>query len=1108
MKSCLGHKNFFVVLVLTALVGFFAEAAAAEPNLVSWWKFDEGSGTTAYDSAGTNHGAIYGAQWIASPIDGALSFDGVNDYVDCGNNESLQITGTEISLSAWVKWDSADNWSTIAMKASDESWRDGYGLYAHSDNTVNFYVTQWNVNVASKSFTADGLWHHVVGTYDGSNVRIYVDAGEGTPDSYTGSISNANHSLEIGRGIYNAYNFDGLIDDVRIYDRALSAEEIWQLYRATASFQGLGRYSEAYDVSADGCVVVGNPGYWTSSGGWQSLSGEAYAVSADGSVIVGYINSTNPPWPGYPEASRWTAEGGMQGLGLLPGRGHNQSSSSGVSADGSVVVGWSVGMWGGKSEAFRWTESDGMQSIGDLPGGKFWSQATDVSADGSVVVGVGNSASGIEAFRWTESGGFQALGDLPGGGFYSCGLNVSPDGSVVIGYSKSASGIEAFRWENGVMLGLGDLPGGGFGSRAYDVSANGSVVVGKSLIGDHPQTGNVAFIWDADHGMRNLKTLLENDYGLDLTGWRLAFARGISDDGLTIVGTGHSPDYPHNFEAWVVTFPGPATHYVDGDAVGLNDGSSWEDAFNYLQDALAAASSGDQIWVAGGTYKPDANSAIPGGTGSRTATFQLINGVGIYGGFAGYESSLDERDWQTNETILSGDIGIPVDNWDNSCHVVTGSNTEPNAILDGFTITAGNSVWFGGGGMRNSNSSPTVTNCTFGGNYSWFGGGMFNENSSPTLTNCTFSENSAANFGGGGMYNSNSNPTLTNCLLSGNSAGRDGGGMYNGGSASHSVLTNCTFSRNSAGWSGGGIYNEGNNDLTLTNCILWDNDDSGGTDEFAQIYGGTPVVNYCCIQGWTGVLGGTGNIDTDPRFVYFIDGDYHLLGDSPCIDAGDNMAVPADAHDLDGDGDVSEPVPFDLDSSPRFVDLPYIMDTGNGTPPIVDMGAYEAVKPPIRVPMRLTPQALNPDSKGNWVKAHFVLPEGFGVDDVDDNSPAKIWPLGIESDYIDVFINEDGLVEIEIAFDRAAFCGAGIDYGPAEVTVIGRLTSEQDFYGTDTIKIITGPLKHLAVLSSYWLEADCGVPDWCGGVDLDHSSMVDFIDFAMFDGCCIEVIKE
>ena len=164
--------------------------------------------------------------------------------------------------------------------------------------------------------------------------------------------------------------------------------------------------------------------------------------------------------------------------------------------------------------------------------------------------------------------------------------------------------------------------------------------------------------------------------------------------------------------------------------------------------------------------------------------------------------------------------------------------------------------------------------------------------------------------------------------------------------------------------------------------------------------------------------------------------------------------------------------------------------------------------PYIETPMQFTPQTLNPDSKGKWVKAHFVLPEGFVVEDVDVNTPAALEPLGIESDYINVFINEDGLVEIEVAFGRAEFCGATMDYGPAEVIVIGKLTSGQDFYGTDTIRIITNNLKYLAVLSSYWLETGCGKPDWCGGADLDQNFVVDFIDFALFDGCCIKFGKK
>jgi hypothetical protein len=176
---------------------------------------------------------------------------------------------------------------------------------------------------------------------------------------------------------------------------------------------------------------------------------------------------------------------------------------------------------------------------------------------------------------------------------------------------------------------------------------------------------------------------------------------------------------------------------------------------------------------------------------------------------------------------------------------------------------------------------------------------------------------------------------------------------------------------------------------------------------------------------------------------------------------------------------------------------------------VVHSLALRTVAPPmIEVALKFTPQALNPDSKGNWMKAHFVLLEGYDVNDVDANRPAVVEPGGIESDYINVFINDDGLVEIEAAFDRSAFCSIVTGGEPVEVTVAGWLTSGQQFYGTDTIKITTNHLKYLATLASHWLEAGCGKPDWCGGLDLDQDSAVDFVDYALFDGCCIEVIKE
>jgi len=240
----------------------------------------------------------------------------------------------------------------------------------------------------------------------------------------------------------------------------------------------------------------------------------------------------------------------------------------------------------------------------------------------------------------------------------------------------------------------------------------------------------------------------------------------------------------------------------------------------------------------------------------------------------------------------------------------------------------------------------------------------------------------------------------------------------------------------------------------------------------------------------------------DDELIIEYGGDYHLLSGSACIDAGSNVAVPADTYDLDGDGNTTEPIPWDLDGNPRIV------DGDNGGNCVVDMGAYEYFVPAIEVEMRFTPRALNPESKGRWVKAHFVLPEGYAVGDVDANRPAIIEPGGIESEYMNVFVNEDGLVAIEAAFSRGEFCGIVTGDEGIEVTVVGRLTSGQQFYGTDIVKITSNALKYLASLASYWLEAGCGKPDWCGGVDVDQDSVVNFVDFALFDGCCVEIISE
>jgi hypothetical protein len=541
--------------------------------------------------------------------------------------------------------------------------------------------------------------------------------------------------------------------------------------------------------------------------------------------------------------------------------------------------------------------------------------------------------------------------------------------------------------------------------------------------------------------------------------------------------------------------------YVDTDAPGpVHDGSSWANAYKYLQDALTEANSlglSVQIRVAHGIYTPDTNSADPNGSGDRTATFELINAVTIKGGYAGFgEPNSNARDFHQYEAVLSGDLdGNDVDVNDpcdlftepnraeNSYHVVTGSGTDETATLDGFTIIAGNADGPAqdhqncGGGMHNSIGSPMVTNCVFTQNSAIFGGGIYNGDSGPTLINCSFKSNAAGNAGGGiynidtnspvliscifsgnltiyeggGIAHYSDNPTtMTNCIFTGNSAGTCGAGMLNEGGPVE--LVNCTFSQNSALAQGGGMCNWGGNS-TLTNCILWDNAAPDG----AQIYDdgfSPPIVSYCDIQGgWPGA----NNLDEDPRFVDANgpdnvagtdDDNLRLLFGSPCVDAGDNNSLPPDTYDLDGDGNTTEPIPFDLDANSRM------LDGDNDGYVVVDMGAYEAEAPPIvEVPMKFTPQALNPCSKGK-VYAHFVWPQG-SVDGEVTDTPATLKLPGTEvvSENIKVVTDAHGLVRVKIAFRRAALCGVTTDDEYAEVIVTGILSSGYQFRGTDVVKI-------------------------------------------------------
>jgi predicted outer membrane repeat protein len=354
--------------------------------------------------------------------------------------------------------------------------------------------------------------------------------------------------------------------------------------------------------------------------------------------------------------------------------------------------------------------------------------------------------------------------------------------------------------------------------------------------------------------------------------------------------------------------------HVTPSGAGLRDGSSWANASDSLQYALSVAIRTQcQVWVAKGTYRP---SPI----GDRQASFRLRNQLAVFGGFAGNETQLTQRNWIANPTILSGDIGVAGDDSDNSLHVVRADSVGIAAILDGFTIEKGRANLaapaqdaYGAGVLMNS-SSATLRNLVIRHNVAdGFGGGLYKTGpGQPLLENISFESNSAG-AKGGGMHSDNGNATLRRVTFTGNVANQDGGGLsafsgdvsgshlrlagntagVNGGGLLYAALgklTNVELSGNYAGARGGGVYTQGTLTLTnasiagnrastgnggvrqaggsllLQNSFVWNNREAGTTGSAGASIGqaGGTTVRYSMLQGckpsgaWNGACGSDG----------------------------------------------------------------------------------------------------------------------------------------------------------------------------------------------------------------------------------------------------------
>jgi hypothetical protein len=299
-----------------------------------------------------------------------------------------------------------------------------------------------------------------------------------------------------------------------------------------------------------------------------------------------------------------------------------------------------------------------------------------------------------------------------------------------------------------------------------------------------------------------------------------------------------------------LSFAGTVIHVNGTTGDDANTGQDWSTAKKTVTAGLTAAVSGDQVWVAAGTY---------------VECVTLKDGVALYGDCAGHESELSQRDWTTNKTILDGN---------NAGRVVTSpQGVMPPARLDGFMIRNGSASV--GAGIYCSASSPTIANNTITENAtSSTGGGIDCSNSSPTIAGNTITKNYAY-YGSGGIYCRSASPTIANNAITGN----NGAAIFCEYSSSP-LIANTIVAFNSSG-----VYAKGSSPTLTHNCVY---------GNFAYDY-----------SGLTDPTGTNGNISADPLFADNLAGDFHLAGASPCINAGDPAGDYTGQTDMDGEPRVS-----------------------------------------------------------------------------------------------------------------------------------------------------------------------------------------------------------
>ncbi len=393
--------------------------------------------------------------------------------------------------------------------------------------------------------------------------------------------------------------------------------------------------------------------------------------------------------------------------------------------------------------------------------------------------------------------------------------------------------------------------------------------------------------------------------------------------------------------------------YVTVAGAGTQTGNDWANALpgSFLQAAINDPCA-TEVWVAAGTYHPTLQVTV---SGYPFYTFQMRNGVAIYGGFAGTETDISQRTGfgpgGTNESILSGDMsdndvysGEPWE-WqnlsENSFHVlylVSPLNLNNTAILDGFTIKGGyaNNPYgtnSSGGGIHISQGTPILNNLAFVNNFASAAGAIYISNASPVVNNTIFNDNFSYSDGGAIYLQNAASPVFTNCLITNNISYNNGAGIMNNSSGTGSFINTTLAYNHALNGRGGGVYQGYYGGTYFQNSIIWGNLSSASSYPGHQIFNYSSITSmvYSCFSNGPGdtwqtsgaIMWDVNTIQTDPFFVDALNGDYRIKGTSPCADAG-NDAFNALTTDIRGN-----------DFGRKLLKTNYLDDGP------IDMGAYE-----------------------------------------------------------------------------------------------------------------------------------------------------------------------